>query len=134
MLLMRAGTPDGTRPPPGFTAPHWDVLAASWNSAARPATPTVTLGPATVTLGHDDLEEEEDTDPAKATQLDGHEFGWDNEHPKRQVQVDEFRIEWRPVSNGEFYEFWKGDGKGRVQLPASWVEIDGQPQVGSRSR
>ena len=119
MLIQRAGT--GTIPPPGFCPPPWDSLAASWNSAPVPSRTTVTLGPATISIGHDDFESE-DTRPDKTHQIDGHEYGWDNENPKRSYDVDAFEIEWRVVTNGEFYEFYKGEGKGKVRLPASWVE------------
>ncbi|EJD05995.1 DUF323 domain-containing protein [Fomitiporia mediterranea MF3/22] len=128
MLLQGAGKPGGTLPPPGFTVPHWDALAEQWSSTPSPAEPTVTLGSAEITLGHDDPEEL-DEHPAFRANLDNVEFGWDNEHPKREVHVDEFRIEWRPVSNGEFYEFYEHGGKDLVMLPASWVEIDGEVQV-----
>ena len=129
MLLQKAGFPGGTLLPPGFAMPNWEVLKKGWDTTSQPKEPTVKLGPATVTLGHDDYEEE-DSDLEKTTRLVGHEFGWDNEHPRREVEVAEFRISWRPISNGEFYEFWKGDGQGRVKLPASWIEIDGVVQVG----
>ena len=124
MLLQRAGT--GTIPPSGFVTPMWSILAESWDDAPTPAQSTVTLGPATIELGHDDPEDQDDS-----TDVDGHEFGWDNEHPKRQVQVDKFSIEWRPVTNGEFYAFWKGEGKNKVQFPASWVEDKGEIKVSS---
>ncbi|KAF9464118.1 DUF323 domain-containing protein [Collybia nuda] len=126
MLIQRAGT--GTLPPPGFTVPPWESLAASWDEASTPNSRLVTLGPATVSLGHDDPEAS-DTDLALATDVDGHEFGWDNEHPRREIHVDEFKISWRPVTNGEFYEFYTGEGKGKVQLPASWVQERGETKV-----
>jgi len=124
MLLQRAGT--GTIPPPGFAVPEWEALAQGWNKAAeeeRPMERTVTLG-GVVTVGHDDPESEDES-PEKKTDVRDHEFGWDNEHPKREVHVDEFRIEWRPVTNGEFYKFYKqekGKGKSDVEFPGSWVE------------
>lgn len=128
MLLQGAGVPGGTLPPPGFATPPWEALAEEWDQMPAPDELTLTLGPTTVTLGHDDPESE-DSDPDKALLLDDVEFGWDNEHPKRVVHVDEFRIEWRPVTNGSFYEFWKGVGNGDVNMPASWIEIDGDVQV-----
>ncbi|TFK24369.1 DUF323 domain-containing protein [Coprinopsis marcescibilis] len=126
MLIQRAGS--GTLPPSGFTAPHWESLAQSWDAAPVPQEKTIRLGPATISLGHDDDEEEDssDTDPAHIAQ---HEFGWDNEHPKRELVVKEFAIEWRPVSNGEFYAFYSGEGKGKIELPASWVAEDGVMKV-----
>ncbi|EIW74660.1 DUF323 domain-containing protein [Coniophora puteana RWD-64-598 SS2] len=126
MLIQRAGS--GTIPPPDFTPPPWASLAQTWNAMPKPSSPTVTMGPATVTLGHDDIESE-DKHPEKATDVKGHEFGWDNESPQRSEEVKEFRISWRPVTNGEFYAFYTSDGKSDVTLPASWVEIDGEIQV-----
>ena len=72
-----------------------------------------------------------DDDEADDDKLDvvEHEFGWDNEHPRREVEVGEFRIEWRPVTNGEFFAFFVGAGKNKVQFPSSWVEIGGEIQV-----
>lgn len=126
MLLQRAGT--GTLPPFGFAPPDWASLSAIWDSTPTPKQTTVTLGPATITLGHDD-DEAEDMLPDKANDVGGHEFGWDNEHPKREVSVGEFRIEWRPVTNGQFYEFYKGRNGQDLQMPASWVEQDGEIHV-----
>ncbi|OJA14471.1 hypothetical protein AZE42_05285 [Rhizopogon vesiculosus] len=126
MLLQRAGT--GTIPPPDFSPPHWESLVAQWQIAPKPVLPTVELGPSTVTLGIDDIEEE-DTDPEKHYDVAGHVFGWDNESPRRQTEVKAFRIEWRPVTNGEFYEFYKGAGQGKVKLPASWEDHNGDIYV-----
>ncbi|KAJ6585392.1 DUF323 domain-containing protein [Mycena capillaripes] len=122
MLLQRAGS--GTLPPPGFTPPPWESLAETWNSAPEPESSTVTLGPTTITLGHDDTEAED----AFASDVAGHEFGWDNEHPKREAHVDEFRIEWRPVTNGQFFKYYVSQD-GEVSFPASWVQVDGEIHV-----
>jgi formylglycine-generating enzyme required for sulfatase activity len=89
---------------------------------------TVEIGPSIVTLGIDDIEAE-DADPAKRCDLADHIFGWDNESPSRQAEVKAFRIEWRPVTNGDFYEFYKGAGQGRVKFPASWEDCKGEPCV-----
>lgn len=123
MLLQRAGT--GTIAPSGFVRPDWVTLAKTWDAAPKPEDSSVVLGPATVTLGHDDAETDED-----ALYDGGHAFGWDNEHPRRAVEVNKFRIEWRPVTNGEFYAFYQGVGKdSKVQCPASWVDVGGELQV-----
>lgn len=127
MLVQRAGS--GTIPPSGFMPPAWESLAQSWDAVPAPVSSTVTLGPATVTLGHDDFEEE-DEKPYAADDVETHEFGWDNESPKREVHVDEFRISFRPVTNGQFLDFyreWNDDPK--VTFPASWVETDGDTMV-----
>lgn len=97
-----------------------------------PSTPTVTLGPDTTIIGHDDNEMEDD-EPGKDIDVKDHEFGWDNENPKSTVDVGEFKIEWRPVTNGDFYEFWKSGGSDKVQLPKTWVEEDGEIMVGLNS-
>lgn len=125
MLLQRAGS--GTIPPPGFAPPAWESLAAAWNGAPKPSPSAVTLGPASVVLGHDD---DESRDESANDDVKDHEFGWDNESPKRQVQVNQFKIEWRPVTNGEFYEYYLGAGTGKVALPASWVEDEESIKVG----
>ncbi|KAF5360695.1 hypothetical protein D9756_004998 [Leucocoprinus leucothites] len=126
MLLQRAGT--GTIPPPDFLKPDWTSLAVSWDAAPKPNHDTVILGPGTVTIGHDD-DEREDAVSDKISLPDDHEYGWDNENPKRVVDVQQFEISWRPVTNGEFYEFYLGQGKDKVELPASWVVEDGVVQV-----
>ncbi|GBE85268.1 hypothetical protein BKA93DRAFT_741249 [Sparassis latifolia] len=122
ILLQRAGT--GTLPPTGFSPPVWSTLASGWDHDPLPSTSTVTLGPATVTLGHDDNESED-----ACADVEGHAFGWDNEHPKREVHVGEFKIEWRPITNGEFYKYYSSKGKEAVKFPAGWVEMDGEVQV-----
>lgn len=126
MLYQRAGT--GTIPPSGFVIPPWEVLAESWNNAPQPETQTVTLGDEDLVVGHDDDEADDDS-----TDVLGHSFGWDNEHPKRTVHVNKFKIEWRPVTNGQFYDFYTGAGAGKVQFPKSWVEIDGDIFVSATS-
>ncbi|KAG5644779.1 hypothetical protein DXG03_007687 [Asterophora parasitica] len=118
MLLQRAGT--GVLPPQGFTVPPWESLAATWSAAPQPQNPTVALGPAEVTLGHDDKEADD-----MGSVVDGHEFGWDNEQGTREVQVGKFEMEWRPVTNGQFYAFFHGHGKDKLEFPASWVEVEG---------
>lgn len=119
MLLQRAGT--GTIPPSGFAPPPWEILADSWDHQPEPETKTVTLDPADISIGHDDDEADDDS-----TDVLGHSFGWDNEHPKRTVHVKKFKIEWRPVTNGEFYDFYTGAGKGKVQFPKIWLEVNGE--------
>ena len=117
MLLQRAGS--GTIPPSGFAIPPWESLLASWNAAPKPSALTTIIGATTVTLGVDDIEAD---DARKAPDVEGHVFGWDNESPSRQVRIDTFRISWRPVTNGEFFEFYTGVGKGMATFPATWVK------------
>lgn len=119
MLIQRACS--GTLPPPGFTVPPWEELAEQWASLPAPSTCTVVVGSASVTLGHDDSEEDDKLPHLSETTVQGHTFGWDNESPVRPVQVGAFKAEWRPVTNGEFERFWRGPGKGIVEVPKSWV-------------
>jgi formylglycine-generating enzyme required for sulfatase activity len=98
-------------------------LAEVWDAAPEPPSVTVTLGPTTVELGHDDFE----ADDASLDVRD-HEFGWDNEHPLHKVDVGEFRIEWRPITNGQFYKYWK-TAEGKVSMPKSWVTQNGDIMV-----
>ncbi|OCH87672.1 hypothetical protein OBBRIDRAFT_735792 [Obba rivulosa] len=126
MLIQRAGT--GILPPPGFAIPPWKTLAAQWDSVPAPTTPYLEVGPCTLLMGHND-QEPDDLEPALAAAPAGHAFGWDNESPKRAVELAGFRIEWRPITNGEFLAFLRGPGKDRVAFPPSWVEDAGAVQV-----
>ena len=117
MLLRTVGK--GTLPPSGFAPPPWSTLSDSWDKAPLPLSSTVALGPGIITLGHDDSENDD-----ASKEVENHEFGWDNEHPQRQVDVGKFRIEWRPVSNGDFYEFYNSGGSDKVAFPKSWCMID----------
>ncbi|KAJ8591598.1 hypothetical protein M405DRAFT_814114 [Rhizopogon salebrosus TDB-379] len=125
MLIQRAGT--GTQPPAGFVPPPWEALSAQWDvTYMPPATLNVTLGPSSITLGHDDCEGK-DFDDDVHDQVEGHQFGWDNESPSRQVEVGQFRVEWRPISNGEFHDWWVN--RKEIGLPPSWVEAEEEIQV-----
>ncbi|KIJ38753.1 hypothetical protein M422DRAFT_69010 [Sphaerobolus stellatus SS14] len=139
MLIQRAGA--GTLPPPKFPRPQFEELASVWDdeytdfyasSIGGTSTSTITLGPQKISIGHNDLEADDALLPFDPT----HAFGWDNEHPKREVQLQPFRISWRPVTNGEFRAYWadpaKNRGNDKVNMPASWVEdSDGKLRVRS---
>lgn len=112
--------------PPGFVPPVWDILIKTWNSIPELPSSSVVLGPATITLSHNDTDDGDDTN--------NHSCGWDSAHPKRQVAVVQFRIDWRPVTNGEFYLFYVEEGKNKTHFPASWVEIQNGFQVRGKHR
>lgn len=125
MLIQRAGT--GTQPPPGFVTPPWEALSAQWEATyAPPTTSHAIIGPSTIMLGHDDCEGK-DFDEGVQDQVEGHEFGWDNESPLRWVEVGQFRADWRPISNGEFHAWWVE--RKEIGLPPSWVEGEEAIQV-----
>lgn len=107
--------------------PPWEELSAQWTTINPPTTSTVTLGPCELILGHNDTESDDLLPQHEADALE-HEFGWDNESPKRLVHVGQFKVEWRPISNGEFLEFWRGSA-GKVPMPTSWIENAGEVQV-----
>ncbi|KAJ7690691.1 C-type lectin protein [Mycena rosella] len=123
MLIQRAGA--GTLPPPGFVVPPWEFLKLQWDATPAPSTESVTLGPAILTLGHDDSEAD-DFLPGIESEAEGRRYGWDNESPARQVEVGKFRAAWRPVTNKEFLAFWRAC---KTELPKSWVEEDGEVKV-----
>lgn len=124
MLIQRAGS--GTLPPPSFAQPAFESLKEQWdkdyqefyNSSASGA---VLISSGAVVLGHDDVEAEDATVPFDPR----HDFGWDNEHPSRTVQLPSFRISWRPITNGEYFAHWsdpeKNKGEDEIKMPASWV-------------
>jgi len=49
-------------------------------------------------------------------------FGWDNESPRREIDVKSFRIHSRPVTNREYLEFMKTTVN--KEHPLSWIPIN----------
>ncbi|KAG8868209.1 hypothetical protein FRB97_002624, partial [Tulasnella sp. 331] len=139
MLLQKAGDVGGTVPPTGFTAPAWEVLAQQkeWSiDLASMSSPTVVIGPADVPLGHDDIEDEDNSPNSIAGLVNGkeHELGWDNESPSRIAKLTRtVRVEARPVLNAEYHAFWKKGQDGTehsTKLPASWVvNVNGEVEA-----
>ena len=119
MLLQKTGEEGGTLPPPAFSKPQWDVLYASrptW-SADNSDAKTVTINPTTISIGHDDIEADDKSSPSSL----GHEFGWDNESPKRSAEITSaVRLETRPILNAEYYDWWSKQVG--AALPAQWVK------------
>ncbi|RGB28902.1 C-type lectin protein [Rhizophagus diaphanus] len=99
------------RLPKGVIIPRWKP---SYDQV--PKADLITIPTQTVTLGHDDDECADDTDPLSLP------FGWDNERPSRKVTVQSFKIQSRPVTNGEYLYFMKTTiNKG---YPSSWIPVD----------
>jgi formylglycine-generating enzyme required for sulfatase activity len=125
MLIQKAGDQDGTRPPPGVPPPDWAVLTRQWSAslvAEAGLDKQLTLGPTELWLGHDDFEAQDLSDYV----VDRHEFGWDNEHPRRRVVVERFKVDRLPITNGEYLLFWRGKGG---KAPCSWVVEGGEVKV-----
>lgn len=51
-----------------------------------------------------------------------YEFGWDNEHPQRQVSISRpVHVEKHCVTNGEYLQFFRSTRNSSDDFPASWV-------------
>ncbi|KAI7904403.1 uncharacterized protein BX663DRAFT_504955 [Cokeromyces recurvatus] len=123
LLYMLVQSPN-ILPPKGIAVPNWKLLLQKDDTNETSANQISPLSDAsflkipsgTVTIGHDDYE---------AFDLDVNnkrhpEFGWDNENPKRNVAVDAFEIQTRPVTNGEYYVYLQETNKNQ-SIPASWI-------------
>jgi L-histidine Nalpha-methyltransferase / hercynylcysteine S-oxide synthase len=131
MIIQRADSDcSGTLPPPGIHIPVWGELVKQWNTIPLPVHTSVELGPEVILVGRDDCELDDYT-ADEVLDVKSHDFGWDNENPCRQVEVAKFKVDFRPITVKEFYEFWVGGTDERVSgnLPASWVEEAGKIKV-----
>lgn len=118
---------ESIRPPNGFAIPDFPSLGREWTrqvvAEGTARRELITYSASTVTLGHDDSERadaEEKYDPA-------HAFGWDVEHPQRQVQVGAFKLSAVPVSNSDYLAFLvdKNETHDSSMFPASWASSAG---------
>ncbi len=126
MLIQRAGIEDGTIPPSGISRPLWALsppIATNQLELLRSGPSfetTITLYPQAFTIGHDDFERDDISQPIGTN----HEFGWDNEHPRREVCIEKaIRVEKWCISNAEYAQFFRE--KGNLLPPTSWV-IEGE--------
>lgn len=111
LLYMLVQSPN-IHPPRGVSVSSW-TIQETLSSA-----PSCTIDTGTVSIGHDDIERLDKSDEALES---GTGFGWDNESPQRQVSVDRFSIQSRPVTNGEYLLYLKENGLAN-RLPASWID------------
>ena len=127
MLIQRAGTPGGTIPPSRFARPVWLSLQSNVLSSSTPQPSfddLITLPAQSFTIGHDDVEADDLRLAPNSSIISDYEFGWDNEHPTRVVEIAKsIKVEKRCVSNGEYAAFLRDSdaGKGRKD-PVSWVK------------
>ncbi|PLW42001.1 hypothetical protein PCASD_10071 [Puccinia coronata f. sp. avenae] len=91
--------------PPGFTTTDWNSLAHEWDTVAESQSRFDELVeypvPQTITVGHDDYDEEDPSHPFS----EDYEYGWDNESPSRRVVVAPFKLEPAPITNQQYLEF-----------------------------
>ena len=109
-LLYMLLQSDRTRPPPGVT-PDFESLA---RQAATQSVPNqwFRIPAQQITLGLDDSEH--DFGPVRY-------YGWDNEKPRRQVDIPAFDAKARPVTNEDYARYLEQTQKDSV--PASWTTI-----------
>ena len=109
-LLYMLLQSDRTRPPPGVT-PDFEALA---RQAATQSVPNSWFKIPTqrITLGLDDPEN--DLGPIRY-------YGWDNEKPRRQVDVPAFEAKARPITTEDYARYLEQTQKD--SLPASWTAM-----------
>lgn len=115
-LLYMLAQSDMTVPP--GPSPEWEVLQRSWGSIDT--NKVLDIAPRTIKMGHDDVEK--DDSAAKAGEWQTHEFGWDEENPCVQIDVQGFKVDALPITNGAYLEFMQA--KGIADVPASWHDVD----------
>lgn len=109
-LLYMLLQSDRTRPPPGV-APDFEALA---RQAAIQSVPNkwFRVPGQRISLGLHDPEN--DLGPVRY-------YGWDNEKPRRQVNVPAFEAKARPITNEDYARYLEQTQKD--SLPASWKPI-----------
>ncbi|KAI1430229.1 C-type lectin protein [Xylaria sp. FL1777] len=100
---------DKTLPPPNVPVPDFQALARE-AKLSRVENEWFDIPEQSVTLGLDDPED----DPGS-----GSHFGWDNEKPRRQVDVHSFQAKGRPITNEEYAHYLYETKK--EKYPASWA-------------
>lgn len=105
---------DRTLPPTGVPLPGFKRMAEQAKFDEKP-NKWFSIPQQTFTIGLDDCDE---------NNLPQASFGWDNEKPQREVTVDAFESQARPITNGEYAEYLQATGS--HNYPASWVFAPGQ--------
>ena len=99
---------DKTLPPPGV-APDFVALGDQAREAAVP-NQWISVPASTINVGLEDPENDDGPDRY---------FGWDNEKPKRLVDVPAFEAQARPLTNEDYARYLYHTGQDAV--PASWA-------------
>ncbi|KAJ3222740.1 hypothetical protein HDU81_009622, partial [Chytriomyces hyalinus] len=117
-------------PPKGFLVPLHLSSSNARTANPEPVPPAkfetiaVPSGTTYISIGHNDSE----SDDKSRTGVNAHEFGWDNEHPQREVAIPEsilqskLRFQTRHVTVGEYRAFYIASGETEAFRPASWSE------------
>ncbi|KAJ3126601.1 hypothetical protein HK098_007356 [Nowakowskiella sp. JEL0407] len=103
---------DAVKPPKGVSPPP--TYANKKINQLLPAK-LKTIASRIVTTGINDPESDDFTDKPPPAM-----FGWDNEKPVRKLPVDEFQIQSRPVTIGEYYMFLQSKNFEAELIPSSW--------------
>ena len=115
-LLYMLLQSDKTAPPIPI-APDFEELA---KRAHREAVPNqwIKIPPSSLNIGMNDPENEERSDRY---------FGWDNEKPKRVIDIHAFEAKARPLTNEDYARFLQGNNI--PHMPASWTKL---PELSSK--
>ena len=112
-MLLQSGR---TLPPPGVS-PDFVALGERAREAAVP-NQWIPIPASSFTVGLEDPESDEGPDRV---------FGWDNEKPKRLIDVPAFEAQARPLTNEDYARYLYGTGQEAV--PASWISERSSPSV-----
>ena len=119
-LLYMLLQSERTLPPPG-PIPDFRALAQAARENTIP-NEWITIPATTIVIGMDDPDT--DLEP-------GRYFGWDNEKPRREIQVPSFEAKARPLTIEDYARYLYESGLQTV--PASWSQADGLYQASSKS-
>jgi formylglycine-generating enzyme required for sulfatase activity len=117
-----------TRAPTVVAIPQWDDLARRWDEeGVNSPNKVLEITGRVIGIGHDDLEAKDKEFPTEKG-WETHEFGWDNEHPLREVKVKSFKVDSLPISNMDYLTYLQ---ETKIPLttdsiPSSWIAVDGE--------
>jgi formylglycine-generating enzyme required for sulfatase activity len=110
-LLYMLIQSDSTLPPAGVVVPDFESLSVEAEAKAS-SNEWVKIPAQAFTIGLDDP----DNEPSTVRY-----YGWDNEKPRRLVQVGPFMAKSRPITNREYVQYLEESGF--LNIPASWIEV-----------
>ncbi|EGE82230.2 hypothetical protein BDDG_05173 [Blastomyces dermatitidis ATCC 18188] len=111
---------DKALPPPGVLRPNFESLARQSALESRENS-WFTIPEQQISIGLDDPNEHV---------IPKHSFSWDNEKPKRNVNVSAFAAQARPITNGEYATYLEEHHI--TTIPATWIDLT--PKTGDVKR